>query len=89
MKSHYCVICKHQGDHREYDRIETCTLYDDCGQVVKIQLCPFHSTDLFKKGQKKFLLNNYKILVDLFETDDPKFIDMLRRNFERYKDEIY
>jgi hypothetical protein len=79
-----CTICKHYGSHDEdLKGLEMATIYDELGNKVILPLCREHSIDLFKQGQRKFLMSHYKILIDLVDTDNKKFIDVLRTTVKK------
>lgn len=88
-KKKECTICKHYGrptpDDAQLDRTQ---IYDETGTAVPIYLCKAHSVDLFKKGQKNFLLEHYKILVDLVDSDEPKFLEVLEKTIKKNPDKI-
>lgn len=89
-KKRECTICKHYGRKSpESDDLERTQVYDETGAPVPINLCKAHSVELFKKGQKNFLLSHYKILIDLVASDEPKFLDVLERTVKKYPDKIY
>jgi hypothetical protein len=83
-----CTICKHYGNKTPEGDLERTQLYDDLGTPVPIKLCWAHSVQLFKVGQRKFLLSHYKILVDLMASDDPKFLDILEATVRKHPDSI-
>lgn len=86
---HYCVICKHYGIyHPEGTYLERTQIYDEEGIAVPILLCKKHSVELFKRGQKMFLVSHYKILVDLMDSDDIKFLEVLEKTVKRNQDKI-
>lgn len=88
-KSRECTICKHYGIKTALSEdLERTQLYDETGTPVLIFLCRSHSVDLFKMGQRKFLLGHYKILVDLVDSDEPNFLDILERTIKKYPDQI-
>lgn len=89
-KARECTICKHYG--RKFlvsEELDRAQIYDDTGAPIAISLCKSHSVELFKKGQKTFLLSHYKILVDLVATDEPKFLDILEQTVRKHPDKIY
>ena len=89
-KKRECTICKHYGRKSpENDDLERTQVYDETGSPVPIHLCKAHGVELFKKGQKHFLLSHYKILVDLVASDEPKFLDILERTVKKHPDKIY
>lgn len=78
MNEEQCTICKHYGISMT-EGIERAYIYDESGNPVGIKLCPAHSVELFKRGQKRFLVNHYKILTDLVSSDETKFLDILEK----------
>lgn len=89
-KKRECTICKHYGkETANPDQLERTQVYDETGTPVPIKLCKVHSVELFKKGQKSFLLGHYKILVDLVASDEPKFLEVLEKTVRKYPDKIY
>lgn len=87
-KASECTICKHYGEETPAGQVERTQLYDDVGAPVPIRLCRSHSVQLFKLGQKRFLLSHYKILVDLVDSNNPKFIDILEATCKKHPDSI-
>lgn len=89
-KKRECTICKHYGRKTpENDELERTQVYDETGTPVPIKLCRSHSVELFKKGQKNFLLAHYKILIGLVASDEPKFLDVLERTIKKNPNKIY
>lgn len=89
-KKKECTICKHYGKKTPDDgNLERTQVYDESGNPVPIHLCKSHSVDLFKMGQKNFLLSHYKILIDLVASDEPKFLDILEKTIKKFPDRIY
>ena len=91
-KPNTCTICKHIG--REMD--ESCTLEASFlytnkqeAEPVRIHLCRTHSVELFKRGQKKFLLNYKRILDDLIDSDEMEFIRILDKTVRENRDYVY
>lgn len=85
-----CVICRNYD--LEYDRADTydmCSLFNESGKEVSIKLCKVHSIELFKSGQKNFLLNHYKILVDLIDSNDNAFLEVLEETVKKNINSIY
>ena len=90
MSDKECTICKHYGERTDIpDGLEKEQIYDEVGTPVNILLCRKHSVDLFKNGQKKFLVKHYKILVDIISSDEVKFLDILEKTVRENLDEIY
>ena len=83
-----CTICKHYGNATPEGELERTQLYDDVGSPVKVNLCRSHSVQLFKLGQKKFLLSHYKILVDIMDSDEPKFLKVLEFTVKKHPESI-
>ena len=87
-----CTICKHYGQktppelRAELDRNQ---LFDATGTPVSILLCKKHAVELFKLGQKNFLLAHYKILIDLVGSDEMKFLDILERTIKENSDKVF
>lgn len=89
-KKRECTICKHYGRKTpDGDDLERTQVYDETGTPVPIKLCKAHGVELFKKGQKNFLLSHYKILIDLVGSDEPKFLEVLERTIKKNPDKIY
>jgi len=88
-KKRECTICKHYG-HETTNKsdLEVANLYEDDGEPIKVQLCRTHSVQLFKLGQKSFLLAHYRILVDLIDSDEKKFINILDKTVRKFPDSI-
>tara|TARA_Y100000748_G_C15452128_1_gene471381 strand:+ start:375 stop:701 length:327 start_codon:yes stop_codon:yes gene_type:complete len=90
MSDKECTICKHYGIRTENpDSLEKEQIYDEVGTPVTIMLCRKHSVDLFRNGQRKFLVQHYKILVDIISSDEVKFLDILERTVRDNLDDIY
>jgi len=87
-KKHECTICKHYGQ-KTATKLERAQLFDEVGTPININLCRSHAVELFKNGQKKFLLSHYKILVDIISSDETKFLDILEKTIRGNLDEIY
>ena len=89
-KKHECTICKHYGDETDDSKpLEKTKVFDESGNPVNILLCRKHSVQLFKLGQKKFLLSHYKILVDIIASDETKFLDVLEQTIKSNADKIW
>lgn len=87
-----CTICKHLGKvTEEATDLEAGFLYNDIDNPaqVKIRLCRSHSVELFKLGQKKFLVNYKQILFDLVNSDEMEFVRILERTVRKNLDAIY
>ena len=88
-KKRECTICKHSGlETPNSEELETSSLYEDDGTPIKILLCRKHAVQLFKLGQKSFLLAHYRILVDLIDSDEKKFINILDKTVRKFPDSI-
>lgn len=85
-----CVICRHYGYEQDkstdYDRA---SLFNENAKEVVIKLCKVHAIELFKIGQKKFLLNHYKILVDIVDSDDLNFLEILEETVKKNINSLY
>lgn len=89
-KKKECTICKHHGQATLcQDSLEREFIFDETGTPIAIHLCRHHSVELFRMGQKKFLVQNYRILVDLVSTDEPKFLEVLEKTVKKYPELIY
>ncbi len=85
-----CTICKHYGEETlDVANLEKEQIFDELGSPIGIMLCRKHSVELFKLGQKKFLVKHYKILVDIISSDEMKFLDILEKTVRENMDEIY
>ncbi len=85
-----CTICKHYGQPTDSAEVlERTKLFDEEGAPATIDLCVKHSVELFKIGQKRFLLDHYKILVDLIASDEPKFLEILEKTIKKFPNKIY
>lgn len=87
-----CTICKHLGVIKDSEEeVEIGYLFDGLaiGTPVKIRLCRKHSVELFKQGQKKFLLEYRRILYDLVNSDEMEFIKILEKTVRNNLDLIY
>lgn len=85
-----CTICKHYGKvTSDPEKLERSTIFDEVGTPVPILLCRSHSVELFKSGQKKFLINHYQILVDIISSDETKFLEVLEKTVRSNLDDIY
>ena len=90
MADNECTICKHYGAPTESpEDLEKETLYDELGNPVKVLLCRTHSVELFKSGQRKFLIKHYKILVDIISSDEAKFLELLEKTVKENLNDIY
>jgi hypothetical protein len=89
-KRNECTICKHYGDETDKSKpLERTKVFDEAGNPVNILLCRKHSVELFKLGQKRFLLSHYKILVDIIASDETKFLDVLEKTIKGNPDKIW
>lgn len=91
-KPKLCTICKHYGIETPVELredLERTFIFDEFGKTVSIQLCRKHAVDLFKTGQKRFLLSHYRILTDLVDSDELKFLDVLEKTVQRNPDKIF
>jgi len=90
MSDRVCTICKHYGEEtdttHELDRQE---LFDEVGTPVSILLCQNHAVELFKSGQRRFLVSHYKILIDIISSDEVKFLEILEKTVKKNFDDIY
>jgi len=87
-----CTICKHNGERSsDLGELEAGFLYNDIDHpaTIRIRLCRSHSVELFKIGQKKFLLEYHSILHDLVNSDEMEFIKLLDRVVKKNLDAIY
>lgn len=79
-KKRECTICKHYGKPTvKPEELERTSLFDEAGNSIPVKLCRTHSVQLFQSGQKKFLISHYKILTDLIDSDEPKFLELLEK----------
>lgn len=89
-KKKACTICKHYGVETPDEAVlERTQVFDETGTPVPILLCRSHSVELFKNGQKKFLLSHYKILVDLVGSDEMKFLEILEKTVKKNTDRLF
>lgn len=85
-----CTVCKHYGlETGQPEKLEQTKLFDEGDRVVTVLLCRKHSVDLFKQGQKKFLLEHYQILNEVINSDEPKFIELLEKTYRSNMDRIF
>ena len=90
MSDKECTICKHYGEPTVQDReLDRQVIFDEVGTPVAIHLCNKHAVDLFKNGQRRFLVQHYKILVDIISSDEVKFLDILEKTVRENLDDIY
>jgi hypothetical protein len=88
-KKRECTICKHYGFAAPSEpNLEVSPLYEEGGELINILLCRKHSVQLFKLGQKSFLLAHYRILIDLIDSDEKKFINILDKTVRKFPDSI-
>ena len=86
MSAKKCTICKHMGKSTQcHEELDMGYLYDGLTTLapVKVRLCRSHSFELFKRGQKRFLLNYKTILYDVVNSDEMEFIRLLDRTVRR------
>jgi hypothetical protein len=87
-----CTICKHIGKrNNDLGDLEAGFLFNDIEHpaTIQIRLCRSHSVELFKIGQKKFLLEYHHILHGLVNSDEMEFIKLLDRVVKKNLDAIY
>lgn len=87
-----CTICKHYGNKTPpelRDELDRDQVFDATGTPVPILLCKKHAVELFKLGQKNFLLAHYKILIDLVGSDELKFLEVLEKTVRDNPDKVY
>ena len=91
MRRKVCTICKHLGlDHHHEQQLDTGYLYDGVrARSIKLILCRSHAVELFRQGQKKFLISKRKILYDLVNSDEKDFIRILEKTVQQNTDLIY
>jgi hypothetical protein len=90
MSDKECTICKHYGEPTDQDQeLDRQVIFDEVGTPVPIHLCKIHAVDLFKNGQRRFLVQHYKILVDIISSDEVKFLDILEKTVRENLDDIY
>ena len=88
-ESKKCTICKHLGlETPNLLDVERSYLYENNGDAVAVFLCRTHAVQLFKLGQKSFLLSHYQILNDCVDTDEKKFINILEQTVRKFPDYI-
>lgn len=84
-----CTICKHYGlATPSPNKVERVSLFDG-EESISIMLCQAHSVEIFKSGQKKFLLAHHKILEEVVSSDSPKFLELLEKTFKENYHELY
>lgn len=90
MAEKECTICKHYGHATDQaDELDKQVIFDEVGTPVPINLCKKHAVDLFKNGQRRFLVEHYKILIDIISSDEVKFLDILEKTVRDNLDDIY
>lgn len=90
MSDKECTICKHYGDKTQRpEELDRQVIFDEVGTPVPINLCKRHAVDLFKMGQRRFLVQHYKILVDIISSDEVKFLDILEKTVQENLEDIY
>jgi hypothetical protein len=80
MPARACTICKHLGkSSHSHENLDMGYLYNGQNTVfpVKVHLCRSHSVELFKRGQKRFLLNYRSIINDVVNSDEVEFLRIL------------
>jgi hypothetical protein len=88
--SRECTICKHYGlPTHDSENLERTNIYDELGTAVPINLCRKHSVELFKLGQKRFLVSHYRILLEVVQSDEHKFLEVLEGTIKENLDMIY
>ena len=89
-KQKECVICKHYGEETSNThQLEKTQIFDEIGNPLMILLCRSHAVELFKMGQRKFLLGHYKILVDIISSDETKFLEVLEKTVRSNRNDLY
>lgn len=86
MTKKKCTICKHLGKSTKcHEELDMGYFYDGYSVLgpVKARLCRSHSVELFKRGQKRFLLNYRSILYDVINSDEVEFIRILDETVRR------
>jgi hypothetical protein len=83
-----CIICKHYGT-KTIGHLERAQLFDEMGSPLNVNLCRSHAVELFKAGQRKFLISHYRILEETISSDDTKFLEILEKTILNNKDQIY
>jgi len=71
MKDHRCAVCKYQGDHNE-KKIYLEPIWRDNGLPFKIALCYMHSWELFRMGQKNFLMSYRDNFMGYYGTESER-----------------
>lgn len=90
MANKECTICKHYGEQTiEPNKLEAVVIYDEYGNPVNLQMCRKHSVELFKMGQKNFLISHFKILVDVIASDEMRFLEILENVIRENHSKIY
>lgn len=90
MSDKECTICKHYGEKTDANEdLDKQVIFDEVGTPVTITLCRKHAVDLFKSGQRRFLVQHYKILVDIISSDEVKFLDILEKTVRNNLEDIY
>jgi hypothetical protein len=86
MSDQRCLICKYMGDHAHKSLSRDRIFKDGSGAVISIQLCYTHSWELFRFGQKKFLLSYRPYFEGFYGTEaDAELIDFIQndKNFKK------
>lgn len=89
MNKKKCTVCKYYNKNHFDQQLEGAEIYDYNGLRIPLLLCRKHSVDLFKVGQRRFLLDHYKILVGLVGFEDYRFLEVLHKNYRNNSDDIY
>lgn len=88
MNDRRCTVCKLKALSFTPRASEGSYIYKN-DKEIRVNLCVSCSVSLFKKGQKKFLLDNYKILSNQFiDNDESAFIEVLLECVHKNKDQL-
>ena len=71
MKDSRCVICKYLGDHRAKE-LHRGEIFRDKASSIGLSLCYFHSWELYREGQKKFIARYRPNFMEFFGTESEK-----------------
>jgi hypothetical protein len=90
-KSTECTICKFHSSTGNYINSASSreTVFDDAGAPIAIPLCHHHAVELFKLGQKRFLLNQYNTAKDLIGYDEDRLLGLIFKTAQRNFDKIF